>query len=87
MVVTKMDKIVANLQAEEQAQTSDTETPEVETNEQDNNNTPGDVVEQPVADAQAPQEIVADSNQQPEELDFIAIQQDQVDFARELQNE
>lgn len=87
MAVTKMDKIVANLQAEEQAQTSDTETPEVETNEQDNNNTPGDVVEQPVADAQAPQEIVADSNQQPEELDFIAIQQDQVDFARELQNE
>lgn len=87
MVVTKMDKIVANLQAEEQAQTSDTETPEVETNEQDNNNTPGDVVEQPVADAQAPQETIADSNQQPEELDFIAIQQDQVDFARELQNE
>lgn len=81
-----MDKIVANLQAEEQAQTSDTETPEVETNEQDNN-TPGDVVEQPVADAQAPQETVADSNQQPEELDFIAIQQDQVNFARELQNE
>ena len=87
MVVTKMDKIVANLQAEEQAQTSDTETPEVETNNEETNNTPGDVVEQPVADAQAPAENNADTEQESEELDFIAIQQSQVDFARELQNE
>lgn len=87
MVVTKMDKIVANLQAEEQAQTSDTETPEVETNNEETNNTPGDVVEQPVADAQAPAENNADAEQESEELDFIAIQQSQVDFARELQNE
>jgi len=87
MVVTKMDKIVANLQAEEQAQTSDTETPEVETNNEETNNTPGDVVEQPIADAQAPAENNADVGQEPEELDFIAIQQSQVDFARELQNE
>lgn len=82
-----MDKIVANLQAEEQAQTSDTETPEVETNNEETNNTPGDVVEQPIADAQAPAENNADVGQEPEELDFIAIQQSQVDFARELQNE
>lgn len=87
MVVTKMDKIVANLQAEEQAQTSDTETPEVETNNEETNNTPGDVVEQPVADAQAPAENNADAEQEPEELDFIAIQQSQVDFARELKQE
>ena len=87
MVVTKMDKIVANLQAEEQAQASDTETPEVETNNEETNNTPGDVVEQPVADAQAPAENNADAEQESEELDFIAIQQSQVDFARELQNE
>lgn len=87
MVVTKMDKIVANLQAEEQTQTSDTETPEVETNNEETNNTPGDVVEQPVADAQAPAENNADTEQESEELDFIAIQQSQVDFARELQNE
>lgn len=87
MVVTKMDKIVANLQAEEQAQTSDTETPEVETNNEETNNTPGDVVEQPVADAQAPTENNADAEQEPEELDFIAIQQSQVDFARELKQE
>lgn len=87
MVVTKMDKIVANLQAEEQAQTSDTETPEVETNNEETNNTPGDVVEQPVADAQAPAENNADAGQETEELDFIAIQQSQVDFARELKQE
>lgn len=87
MVVTKMDKIVANLQAEEQAQTSDTETPEVETNNEETNNTPGDVVEQPVADAQAPAENNADAEQESEELDFIAIQQSQVDFARELKQE
>ena len=87
MVVTKMDKIVANLQAEEQAQTSDTETPEVETNNEETNNTPGDVVEQPVADAQAPAENNADAEQEPDELDFIAIQQSQVDFARELKQE
>lgn len=87
MVVTKMDKIVANLQAEEQAQTSDTETPEVETNNEETNNTPGDVVEQPVADAQAPAENNADAEQETEELDFIAIQQSQVDFARELKQE
>lgn len=87
MVVTKMDKIVANLQAEEQAQASDTETPEVETNNEETNNAPGDVVEQPVADAQAPAENNADAGQETEELDFIAIQQSQVDFARELQNE
>lgn len=87
MVVTKMDKIVANLQAEEQAQTSDTETPEVEINNEETNNTPGDVVEQPVADAQAPAENNADAEQEIEELDFIAIQQSQVDFARELKQE
>ena len=87
MVVTKMDKIVANLQAEEQAQTSDTETPEVETNNEETNNMPGDVVEQPVADAQAPVENNADAGQESEELDFIAIQQSQVDFARELKQE
>ena len=82
-----MDKIVANLQAEEQAQTSDTETPEVETNNEETNNTPGDVVEQPIADAQAPAENNADVGQESEELDFIAIQQSQVDFARELKQE
>ena len=87
MVVTKMDKIVANLQAEEQAQTSDTETPEGETKNEETNNTPGDVVEQPVADAQAPAENNADAGQETEELDFIAIQQSQVDFARELKQE
>lgn len=96
MAVTKMEKIVANLEQEE---ASNTENQETNNQEQD---MPGAEVDNNT-DAQAPQDNQAYvDNQQYEEqnvqqneqvyesnpsLDYVEIQQDQVDLARELAQE
>lgn len=96
MAVTKMEKIVANLEQEE---ASNTENQETIDQEQD---MPGAEVDNNI-DAQAPQDNQAYvDNQQYEEqnvqqneqvyesnpsLDYVEIQQDQVDLARELAQE
>ena len=96
MAVTKMEKIVANLEQEE---ASNTENQETINQEQD---MPGAEVDNNT-DAQAPQDNQAyvdnqqydEQNVQQDEqvyesnpsLDYVEIQQDQVDLARELAQE
>jgi hypothetical protein len=100
MAVTKMEKIVANLEQEE---ASNTENQETINQEQD---MPGAEVDNNI-DAQAPQDNQAyvDNQQYDEQnvqqnvqqdeqvyesnpsLDYVEIQQDQVDLARELAQE